>query len=217
MLDLNNLWHGENKESENSRNLLRDIRFELDTELNGLKVIGITSLKPAEGKTLFAFGLAYAYAKINKKVLLIDGNFSNASITKISNAQLYLEDYLNTEKIHPAMQSEELINVLGVKEGDVSLFEICKEATILQKLETLKSVYDIIIVETSALTSLNKAKEWFSVVDKIVVVFEANQSISLDMQQQIQYLKSLNNKFIGWVLNKVSDKPIKKIKKKKNL
>ncbi len=216
LLDLDDLWHGENKESENSRNLLRDIRFELDAELNGLKIIGITSLKPAEGKTLFAFGLAYAYTKINKRVLLIDGNFYNAGITKISNAQLYLEDYLNTEKIHPANQSEELINVLGVKEGDISLFEICKEATILQKFETLKSVYDIIIVETSALTSLNKAKEWFSVVDKVLVVFEANQSISLDMQQQIQYLKSLNNKFIGWVLNKVSDRPIKKIKKKKN-
>ena len=35
-------------------------------------------------------------------------------------------------------------------------------------------------------------------------VFEANQSISASKKQHINYLKSLNGQFIGWVLNKVS-------------
>ncbi|RYZ98087.1 MAG: lipopolysaccharide biosynthesis protein, partial [Sphingobacteriaceae bacterium] len=63
------------------KNLLRSIRFEIDNEMHGNKVLLINSLLPAEGKTLLAISLAYSRAVINQKVLLIDGNFEDSDIT----------------------------------------------------------------------------------------------------------------------------------------
>ena len=58
---------------------------------------------------------------------------------------------------------------------------------------------------------------WILFSDKILSVFQANQTITLVKQQHINYLKSLDSKFIGWVLNKVTNEKVKfkKSKKKK--
>ncbi len=42
-----------------------------------------------------------------------------------------------------------------------------------------------------------------SVADDVVVVFESNQPITATKKQYIDYLATLGNKFIGWILNKV--------------
>ncbi|WP_345951610.1 AAA family ATPase [Mucilaginibacter sp. PAMB04274] len=76
------------------RNLLRNIRFEIDRVASKDKIFAITSLNGTQGKTLFSFSLAYAYAISNKKVLLVDGNFSNPLISETAKPKLYLEDYL---------------------------------------------------------------------------------------------------------------------------
>jgi len=49
---------------------------------------------------------------------------------------------------------------------------------------------------------LNKAKEWILFTNKTVAVFEANKNIPRSQDQDITYLKNLNTKFAGWVLNK---------------
>jgi succinoglycan biosynthesis transport protein ExoP len=50
---------------------------------------------------------------------------------------------------------------------------------------------------------MNKAKEWIQFSDKVIAVFEANQSITQEKQLYIDYLRTLNKKFIGLVMNKV--------------
>jgi succinoglycan biosynthesis transport protein ExoP len=75
-LDLKKLWDVEHRDKMKLfKELIRSIRFEIDQELRGEKVLGITSLGDHEGKTVLAISLAYSYSMINKKVLLIDGNF----------------------------------------------------------------------------------------------------------------------------------------------
>ncbi|MEO6981167.1 MAG: hypothetical protein ABI113_22420, partial [Mucilaginibacter sp.] len=54
------------------------------------------------------------------------------------------------------------------------------------------------------LDSLNKAKEWILFANKTVAVFEANQSVKNSHKEHIVYLKTLNNKFAGWILNKAA-------------
>jgi hypothetical protein len=49
---------------------------------------------------------------------------------------------------------------------------------------------------------LNKSKEWLLFANKTIAVFEANKSIDKSQIQYIDYLKNLNTKFAGWVLNK---------------
>lgn len=193
---------------------LRAIRFEIEQEMNGMKQLAVTSIKSREGKTMVAVGLAYAYSLTNKKVLLIDGNFDNSDLSKSFQTEFYLEDLL-VNKISPnQLLSENNISILANKGGDISLFEVNNALVIEQKLNELSTIFDVIIIDTPPLSALNKAGEWIRVTDKLVAVFEADKSISPEVQLHINYLKTLDN-FTGWILNKVSITEEKVEKKKR--
>ncbi len=207
VVDLQHVWNEDSdKKKIEFRNLLRSARFEIENEMKNEKILLLTSLKPFEGKTITALSLAYAYSAINKKVLLIDGNFADPSITSATHTKLFLEDYLNNKISLNEIKNEDKIIALGTKGGDVSLLELSDENTIREKLKALESVFDIIIIEMASLDTLNRAKEWIAFGNKLVAVFEANQTINLAKKEEVNYLTGLDNKFIGWVMNKVGSR-----------
>lgn len=205
-IDLRKVWTDTRTDEETYRfrNLLQSIRFEVDSEMKGSKILLVDSLMNGEGKTFLSTNLAYAYSLVNKKVLLIDGNFGNPSITRSVKSKIYVEDYLTGSIPGFASQSSYKITVLSNKGGDISLFEVASESLIKEKIEKLKNAFDIVIIEVSALSTLNKSKEWNRFADKILCVFEANKKIKSSQMANIEYLKSLDGKFIGWVLNVVN-------------
>jgi succinoglycan biosynthesis transport protein ExoP len=202
-LDLRKLWDVEHRDKMKTfKELLRSIRFEIDQELKGEKILAITSIEPAEGKTLLAISLAYSYSMINKRVLLIDGNFNNATISNTAQPQIYLEDYFKNNQFGQPELSSSNTTVLGNRGGDVTLLEIGSEAFVKSKFDDLRSKYDVVIIDTAPLTALNKSKEWLLFANKTIAVFEANKKTTNVQKQHITYLKGLENKFAGWVLNK---------------
>jgi len=205
-LDLRKLWDVEHREKmKQFKELIRSIRFEIDQELRGEKVVAITSLANHEGKTVLAISLAYSYSMINKKVLLIDGNFLNPTITQTANPKLYLEEYFkNNPDDYSSITNN--INVIGNHGGDITLLEVSDENFIRSKFNELKLKYDIIIIETPPLSSLNKSKEWLLFASKVIAVFENNKAIKKSQREDIKFLKNLDGKFAGWILNKANVK-----------
>lgn len=209
-LDLKGIWknlHG-TPEMREFKKQLRSTRFEVNRELSQTtdkgQILSITSIAEGEGKTLIAACIAYTYVMVNKKVLLIDGNFDNPSITRNSNTKLFIEDFLQSGNGSiDDINFNSGIMVMGNHGGDKSLLEVSDEETIANKLEQLRSQFDIILIETPSLDALNKSKEWIMFSDKTVGVFEADQSLSELKKQHINYLTNLNGQFIGWILNKV--------------
>ncbi|RYE36919.1 MAG: lipopolysaccharide biosynthesis protein, partial [Sphingobacteriaceae bacterium] len=198
------------EELQQFSSLLRSIRYEIDNELNAEKedteqgkVLAITSLNTGEGKSLVTMGLASAYAMANKRVLVVDGNFDHPLLTQNASEKAYLEDFLQDEEAFIQSSGNNLISVLGNHGGDQSLLERCSEKTIRRKITQLKNNFDIIIIETQSLSLMNKAKEWIQFADKVIAVFETNQSITPQKQLYLNYLRTLNAKFSGLVLNKV--------------
>jgi capsular polysaccharide biosynthesis protein len=205
-LDLKKLWDVEHREKmKQFKELIRSIRFEVDQELHGEKVLAITSLDNHEGKTVLAISLAYSYSMINKKVLLIDGNFLNPTISQTVHPKLYLEDYFKNNPDNYNSISNN-INVIGNHGGDITLLEVSDENFIRSKFNELKLKYDIIIIETPPLSSLYKSKEWLLFAYKIIAVFEAGKNIKKSQKEDIKYLRNLNGKFAGWILNKANIK-----------
>jgi len=186
------------------KKLIRSTRFEINMALMGGRNLVITSLVEEEGKTLICLSMVSAFQMMNKKVLLIDGNFLNPGITNMTKPKYFIEDYLVGRSSLDQIVDEGDITVLGNKGMDISLFEINTEYQIEQKLLELKDVFDIIFIEASALSTLNQSKEWIVVADRVLCVFEANATISHEMKEQILYLKAMGGKFIGWILNKVT-------------
>lgn len=203
ILDLRKLWDTDNKNKmQQFKDQLRSIRFEIDQELNDHKLLAITSLGEGEGKTLLAVSLAYSYSIINKKVLLIDGNFSNPSISTTIKPQLFIEEYFKESPDNNQAITND-VHVIGNRGNDITLLEIDGEKAIEQKFIELKALYDIIIVEVQDMSKMNKAKEWLLFADKTIVVFEANQSMNETKNAAIKYFKTLGPKFGGWIFNRV--------------
>ncbi|MBD1391859.1 exopolysaccharide transport family protein [Mucilaginibacter glaciei] len=205
-LDLRKLWDVEHREKmKQFKELIRSIRFEIDQELRGEKVLAVTSLENHEGKTVLAISLAYSYSMINKKVLLIDGNFLNPTISQTAQPKLFVEEYFkNNPDNYDTLSST--INVMGNHGEDITLLEVSDENFIRSRFNELKVKYDIIIIETPPLSSLNKSKEWLLFANKILAVYESNKGIKKSQKADLKYLKNLNGKFSGWILNKANVK-----------
>jgi len=206
-LDLKDLWqniHG-TAEMREFKKQLRSTRFEVNRELvrhpGKGSILSITSMNEGEGKTLLAACIAYTYIMVGKKVLLIDGNLDHPTLTHNSSSKLFLEDFMKDGIIESGFSSG--IMVMANKGGDFSLFEIADEDVILERMEYLRTQFDVILIETPALSTLNKAKEWICFSDKTISVFEANQSLDETKRQYINYLTKINGQFIGWIVNKV--------------
>lgn len=239
ILDLGQVWGNktENAAILEYKNQLRSVRYEIDNIIHIPKVIkyktqlridrkdsdnvaqspklvNITSIKENQGKSLTAISLAGAFVMINKKVLLIDGNFNHPSITEMLKPKYFLEDYLTGKAEMPRAERSGEFVVLGNRGLDVSLFELAHEQVIKQKVQELKSEYDVIFIESSALYTLNKSREWNMIVDNIIAVFGAGNAISVNDMQQLAYLKGMNEKFMGWIMNKVESQSKEKSRKK---
>ncbi|MCF0041861.1 exopolysaccharide transport family protein [Dyadobacter fanqingshengii] len=204
-LSLSGMNASDDKSIRLYKNLVRSIRYELDNEIDDPKIIAVTSLSYGVGKTSFVVALAWAFSKINKSVLIIDGNFGQPDISKLNPDTSLIENFVNSSSIIEAKAGQ--ISILGNKGGDISLLELADEKSVGDRLQVLKTHFDIILVETDSLTAMNKAKEWITFSDRVVAVFAAGRSISDDDQSKIQYLNNLEDKFSGWVLTNTEDIP----------
>ena len=199
-MDLQLIWN--NKDDSDYtvyKDLLRSLRFEIDHQLApDENVLGITSLKPGEGKTFLSLGLAYAFAMTDKKVLLISSDFEKPKINKKELPAQFFENFLVKREI----EREDYITVLNTKSNSGSLLEIQSEKTLKAGFEVLKKEFDIIIIDINSMGNSNKAKEWLLFADKNLSVFEAGKTLSDNDKDFVTFMKNQKG-FMGWVLNKV--------------
>ena len=92
--------------------------------------------------------------------------------------------------------------VIGNRGGDSSLLELSNAENIESKLNQLKYDFDIILIESEGLSSFNKSKEWILFSEKVLTVFESGRKVTIQTKQNIDYLKGLKEKFVGWIFNK---------------
>jgi Mrp family chromosome partitioning ATPase len=175
--------------------------------------LAVTSIHSGEGKSLLAISLAYSFSLTENKVLLIDGNFNNPTISHSIRPLCYLEDFFKTGATEIPLVNGEQLTVIANRGNNTTLFEIGHKKCLKERFNGLRSVYDVIIIDTPPLTALNKAKEWLSQADRTIAIFEADQGITKSQEQHVAYLHTLGRRFSGWILNGSSLPP--KMKRKK--
>lgn len=184
------------------KNQIRQVRFEIENELQG-NVVVVTSLCPLEGKSFLVMNLAAALMIISKKVLIIDGNFSNPSISNTYSSTLYFEDFL-TDGIIVQAPSEAGITILKNRGGDASLMELTTEEVMDKRINLLKREFDIVLIDATSFHGISQIKEWISLSDDVVGVFNFGGEINKKHKKHIKYLHDVE-KFRGWVLNKSTE------------
>ncbi|MBO9633522.1 MAG: CpsD/CapB family tyrosine-protein kinase, partial [Chitinophagaceae bacterium] len=188
---------------------LRKLRYEL--EKTGKKIFLVTSTQAKQGKTTVIESLAYTLSLTKKKVLLIDANFSNNSLTRAFEAKPGLTQFSVGEKEGSverflgitSMTSIPNTDVIGCAEGNFTPSEVLPKNNLLDNIGKVAERYDYVIIEGASLNEHADSKELARYAEAIIAVFDAKSVLKQTDKDSIEYLKSTDGKFIGTVLNNV--------------
>jgi polysaccharide biosynthesis transport protein len=188
---------------------LRKLRYEIEN--SGKKIFLFTSNRPKEGKTTIMEALANGLSLSKKKVLLIDSNFSNNTLTRKFEAKETLAQFsVNGEK-NPlekfwnvtSVTSIPNVDMVGCQEGSYTPSEVLPKNNLLENLRPISERYDYVFIEGAALNNHADSKELSRYVDGIVSVFSTKSVIRQTDKESIHFLKGTGDKFVGAVLNGV--------------
>ena len=195
---------------------VRSLRHEI--EQTDKKAFLFTSTKEQQGKTFLIIMLAHALTLKGKRILLIDTNFKNNSLTRmfgennmknkltsrlLGEANLDKEFETKNANSSSTMFSMDNVDILGNRGGMSSPSELFAGKEFRKLLENFTNTYDYIFLEGPALNKYADSKELIEYVDKVITVFSANNSVDAADKKSITYLQKLNGKLMGAVLNKL--------------
>ena len=215
-LDLQTFFNqkSHDKELETFKQLLRKVRYQL--EQNNAKRVLVTSTKQHEGKSFLIISLAYSLSLNNKKVLIIDTNFKNNTLTEMLKQGAQENLLSNTKLIGDAKLDEEFnttgiidrtthsgIDIIGSKGGYNSPSEIFAGKNFDKLLDSLELTYDFIFLEGSSINDYSDTQELVDYADHVIAVFSAESELTAIDRQSLDFLKGLEEKFLGGVLNRV--------------
>lgn len=223
------------EETEMYKSLLRKLRHEMEN-MNG-KVFLFTSPKKKDGKTFTMFSLSYVLSLINKRILIIDTNFKNNSLSQIlvkpqteikviegRKARLLIgsakkkveneddDNDFETENTYDLINPTKYKNIFIVGNaggGNESPAEILSGRDFNNLISVLVDSFDYILMEGASLNDYSDTKELVKYADKVIAVFSAESPIKQLDKESIAYFKSLGKKFGGCILNKVDTKDLK--------
>ena len=172
------------------------------------KTICITG-PPGVGKTIISINLAKINIFQKNKILIIDSDFLNNSISTIlgvknSTSNNILEnniikfnnsflDYFNFIKINKKINL--LVNNKKINKNNYYILNV-----FLENINHLKNIYDLIIIDTNCNEDLNNIKEIIKISDKCLFISDTNL---LEINKSIKLLdKFINN--INIEINKIN-------------
>ena len=215
-LDLKQLFasFSENKNLESFKESLRKIRYMF--EESDATTFLITSTKEGEGKTFLILTLAYALTLKNKKILLIDTNFKNNTLTRMSNETIQ-DNLLHTRLIGENNLGEQFeakrintmfnldnVDIIGNRGTSHSPSEFFAGRDFQNFINDLAESYDYIFLEGASLNKYSDTRELVNFADKIVAVFSSESEIKDEDKTSIDYLLAQGDKFFGSILNKIN-------------
>jgi len=191
---------------------VRSLRYAV--EQSGKKIIQVTSLDAASGKSTTIAGLAKSFAHASERVLLLDLNFKNNTLSAFSNVDAHAHPFeLNYDpsKMPNATGWFELdgMDIVGNMGGFRSLAEVLATSDFKSKLEFLIEDYDHILIESAALNLYADSRELASYVDGILCVLDADSKVDAAGRESMAWLDAQGPKFLGYVLNRVDLKMLK--------
>ncbi len=206
------MLENEGKKFENQNNFknnIRKLRFEL---LNsGKQVFLFTSTQKRTGKTTVIEALSASLLLSHKKVLLIDMNFSNNTLTRDFNTDVFIQDVIQKIRYDEPVGKQKLtgitsydnLKIIGCKDGNITPSEVLDKTDMNKFISAFAREFDFIIIEGAALNFYADTREIETFSEALFCVFSADTTISQVDHESIRYLNNLKEKNQGTILNKV--------------
>ena len=191
--------------SEAYRTIRTGIEFSnLDKDL---KIICITSSKKDEGKTTVLSNLGVSFAKIDRKVLLIDADLRNPSISKMfdtSNTQGLMDILLGKRNIQDCVKKTKQENLYILTGGTIppNPAEVLSSKKMSEFIESIKDEYDYIFIDSPPVGVVSDASIISAYSDGVIFVVGANEVDSNLAKIAKERLDSVKANIVGVILNK---------------
>ena len=178
------------------------------------KVLLVSSCIAGEGKTSAAINLATAFVAEGKKVLLVDSNFRQPMLHKIFPGQTQEDENSPQEAfglsniLMGQCASHETIKSTGIDGFDIiysgqltaNSTELLGSDKMRDLINEQRNNYDYVIIDSAPVLLESNTKVMAGLVDKTVLVFNANVTRRGVAQRTISELKKINAEIAGCVL-----------------
>lgn len=197
-----------------AKEAFKTLRTNIEFSGEAVKVIALTSATPNEGKSTVSYELAQTFAQAGKKTLLIDADLRKSVMRakqKKGSVKNGLTNYLVGKcPLDDVLCKTNENNFYMIFAGPVppNPSELLGGVKFKKMLTGLRSVFDMIIIDTPPIGSAIDAAIISKSCDGIAVVMGAGE-ISYQFAQRIrEQLEAADAKVLGVILNKVdmSDK-----------
>ena len=174
------------------------------------KIIGVTSTFPTEGKTAIASSLALLIAKSGSRVLLVDADLRNSSITRLLVPQATaglvevimgkasLEDVVWTHEESGLQIIPALANARLAHSSDLLASTAAKQA-----FDTMRKSFDYVIVDLPPLVPIVDVRVTTQLINSFVYVVEWGRTKIEAVEQALGAAPVIHENVLGAVLNKV--------------
>lgn len=191
--------------AEAIRSCRTSIFFDL-SNINGGKIIQVTSPLPGDGKSTVAGNLACSIAQSGKKTLLIDCDLRRPQITDNFDSadKLGLIDVLNGHCEHvEAMHETPLATLKMMPSGPIPAnpAEALTLTEMSELLELLRDEFDYIIVDTPPLLVVTDPSILASMVDAVVMTLKIRRKSKPNLKEAAGILRTVGARLIGVVIN----------------
>lgn len=208
--------------SEVFKLLMTNIQFVSQNPLESKSIL-VTSSHSLEGKTYVATNLAIEFAKVGKKVILIDGDMRKGRIAKVFNLpnDLGFSNYLShldangnlvNERITRFIHDTEIKNLNVITSGNVppNPMELLKTERVNELIKDLKVFYDVVIVDTVSLLEAPEASQLTKSCDLSFILASYGKTKKEDLLKAYLQINHCPESCIGMGFNKIPDTKLKK-------
>ena len=197
-------YNADSAPAESFRTLRTRLQFS-KLEPEPIKTILVTSSIPREGKTIISANLAASFS-LSNKVLLLDCDFRKPRLHNLFNQKRYpgLCDFLfGTVSLDEIIRETQFENLSLVTCGTIPTnpAELIASKHMQNFLNSIKSKFDYIIIDSPPLATVTDAELLSSYSDGTVVVSLANKTRLDLLVNTIESLNKINDTFIGVILN----------------
>ncbi len=167
----------------------------------------ITSAQASEGKTTSAIAIANSFARMGKKVLLIDGDLRRPSLHK-------RVGFTNERGLSTLLTSHDSITAVSMPSGQDCLTfmpsgpippsptELISTPRMEAILQEAAAAYDVVMIDSPPILGLADAPMLSALVDGVIFIVEADRSRRGALKTALRRLRSMRPVLLGAVLTK---------------
>ena len=184
------------------------LRTNIQLSGSELKVISMTSVNPGEGKSTTSTNIAWAFARVGYKTLLVDADIRNSVMSGVFKSRekiTGLTEFLSgTSDLSQGLCDTNVENLFVIQAGTISPnpTALLQSENFSTMIETLRKYFDYIIVDTAPIGIVIDAAIITQKCDASVLITAAGETNKKDVQKAKEQLEQTRKPFLGVVLNK---------------